>query len=236
MSDTSLAQIIQYGTSTDRIAFTPAPASGSQVLYLWYETDNAPDTYAWDGSAWNLIGSGGGGGGLVLLESHTANNTTVDLQFTTGITSTYDTYILEVSRLVPASNNDIYVQGSTDGGSTWLGAGNYNTSFIIFGPSGSPGLTGNTGDSGYHLAGGNSILNGATEGGTSGSVTLYDPLNSSGYKHLQGNFAFWDSSGVLGGVKGGAFIKTATAINAIRLLAASGNLASGTGRLYGLAK
>jgi hypothetical protein len=65
MSDTSLNKIIQYGTSTDRIAFTPDPAASSQVLYLWYETDNAPDTYAWDGSAWVQINAGGGGGGAV---------------------------------------------------------------------------------------------------------------------------------------------------------------------------
>jgi hypothetical protein len=80
------------------------------------------------------------------------------------------------------------------------------------------------------------VLNGATEGGISGRVTIYDPLNTSGYKHLEGNFTFWDSSGVIGGVQSGAVIKTATAINAIRIFAAAGNLASGTGRLYGLAK
>jgi len=64
MSDTSLAKIIQYGTSAARIAFTPDPAAGSQVLYLWYETDNPPDTFAWDGSAWVQIGGGGGGGSI----------------------------------------------------------------------------------------------------------------------------------------------------------------------------
>lgn len=61
MSDTSLNKIIQYGTNAERIAFTPSPASGSQVLYVWYETDNAPDTYIWNGSAWVKINPGGGG-------------------------------------------------------------------------------------------------------------------------------------------------------------------------------
>jgi hypothetical protein len=55
MSDTSLNKIIQYGTSADRVAFTPSPAVGSQVLYIWYDTDNAPDTYIWDGAVWVLI-------------------------------------------------------------------------------------------------------------------------------------------------------------------------------------
>jgi hypothetical protein len=60
MSDTALNSIIQYGTSAERGAFTPSPAVGSQVLYIWYDTDSAPDTYVWDGSAWvqiNVAGS-----------------------------------------------------------------------------------------------------------------------------------------------------------------------------------
>lgn len=61
MSDTALNKIIQYGTQAERIAFTPDPAVGSQVLYLWYETDNPPDVYAWDGAAWDQINAAGGG-------------------------------------------------------------------------------------------------------------------------------------------------------------------------------
>lgn len=61
MSDTALNKIIQYGTRAARTAFTPSPASGSQVLYLWYETDHAPDVWAWDGSAWQQINAGGSG-------------------------------------------------------------------------------------------------------------------------------------------------------------------------------
>ena len=55
MSDTSLNKIIQYGTAAARVAFVPAPAVGSQVLYIWYDTDSAPDTYIWDGAAWVII-------------------------------------------------------------------------------------------------------------------------------------------------------------------------------------
>lgn len=61
MSDTSLNSIIQYGTDADRIAFTPDPAVGSQVLYFWYVTDDAPNLYIWDGSAWVLVNSSSSG-------------------------------------------------------------------------------------------------------------------------------------------------------------------------------
>lgn len=60
MSDTSLNKIIQYGTTAARIAFVPNPAAGSQVLYIWLDTDNAPDTYVWDGAAWVQINSTAG--------------------------------------------------------------------------------------------------------------------------------------------------------------------------------
>lgn len=58
MSDTSIAKIIQYGTVAQRGAFTPTPATGSQVLYIWYDTDAAPSTYIWNGSAWVQINAG----------------------------------------------------------------------------------------------------------------------------------------------------------------------------------
>lgn len=65
MSDTALNKVIQYGTTAERTAFTPDPAVGSQVLYIWYDTDSTPDTYIWDGSAWVLINPAGGGGDVV---------------------------------------------------------------------------------------------------------------------------------------------------------------------------
>ncbi len=67
MSDTSLNTIIQYGTQAARIAFTPDPAVGSQVLYLWYETDNEPDLYAWNGATWEWVNDPSVVGGITQL-------------------------------------------------------------------------------------------------------------------------------------------------------------------------
>jgi len=62
MSDTSINQIIQYGTAAARGAYVPAPPSGIKTLYIWYETDNTPATWIWDGSAWVQINASGGSG------------------------------------------------------------------------------------------------------------------------------------------------------------------------------
>lgn len=58
MSDTALNSIIQYGTNAARIAFTPNPAAGSKVLYIWFTTDTLA-LYVWNGSAWVQIVSSG---------------------------------------------------------------------------------------------------------------------------------------------------------------------------------
>lgn len=65
MSDTALNKIIQYGTTAQRVAFTPNPAVGSQVLYIWFDTDNSPDTYIWDGSGWIQINPTSSSGDVV---------------------------------------------------------------------------------------------------------------------------------------------------------------------------
>jgi len=39
MSDTAYPTFQHYGTAAERAAFTPAPASGTQPVYIWYETD-----------------------------------------------------------------------------------------------------------------------------------------------------------------------------------------------------
>jgi hypothetical protein len=81
MSDTSINKIIQYGTNAERLAFTPDPAAGSQVLYQWYETDNAPDFYGWNGSAWVKINVGAAPVTCALY--HTADQSIPDATWTT---------------------------------------------------------------------------------------------------------------------------------------------------------
>lgn len=57
MSDTTFNKFFTYGTNADRLAFTPSPPMGVNLLYQWYETDTG-NTYIYD-SAWHLISTGG---------------------------------------------------------------------------------------------------------------------------------------------------------------------------------
>jgi len=78
--------------------------------------------------------SGGGGGNLVLIQSQTVGSPVASLNFTSGITSTYNTYLFIMSYVTPSNNGDaLYMQVTTNGGSTWISSGytagcNYTTS------------------------------------------------------------------------------------------------------------
>jgi hypothetical protein len=115
MSDASLNQIIQYGTAAARAAFTPDPAVGSQVLYVWYDTDSAPDVYIWDGSAWVLI-NGGASGDVVgpgsAVDGHLAlfDGTSGKLIKDGGAPSSG---LLAIHQYAPASNTIFSTSSST---------------------------------------------------------------------------------------------------------------------------
>lgn len=181
---------------------------------------------------------GGSSGALVLLEQHTASNS-ASLDFTTCITSSYDDYIIEVVGLVPATTGSCFLfRYSTDGGSTYVtGTGYFWSSIWV--------QIAVTTTGAYTQANvdaavlwGNSSRQGPANAGVApfnGRFTLPNP--ASGLINMYG-----DGQGQLNATAGtyrfsmGAVFNPAVAINAFRILASSGNIASGTVRVYGLAK
>lgn len=59
MSDTSLPVIFRFDTTANRMAFTPTPGVPEQ-LYIWLDSDDEPNAYYWDGSAWALLNGSSG--------------------------------------------------------------------------------------------------------------------------------------------------------------------------------
>jgi hypothetical protein len=187
-----------------------------------------------------LAASGGAAGALVLLEQHTGAGS-ASLDFTTAFSSTYDEYLIEAVNLIPATNG---VQGlirfSTDGGATYDSGANYQWANSIQTPSGGTGFTSvasATGATSLPPAGTTNIANTAVGGGLRFSARLFDPLSATAHKALVGEGTLRNSgdSNHYRLSFAGYYI-SATAVNAMRFLFSSGNVASGTIRIYGVAK
>lgn len=230
---------------------TTASSTGGMPTSILVGTDSthagATVTLLMTGSAVNSIVTADGvstatlNSGLVLLESHTASaSATID--FTTGISSSYDDYLLEIVGMVPSANNtDLQMQFGTSTGPSWSTGTYYWLRIADYVTNASPDSTpangGTSADTKFILFPG--LDHAAT--GTSQNVTLrFQNLTSStltkSYRG-QGNFVYYNSGtphyyfADIGG-----FWLTVTAVTGIRFIMSSGTITSGVFRLYGLAK
>lgn len=177
---------------------------------------------------------GGGGGGLVLLEQHTAS-ASASLDFTTFISGTYDTYQFELVDIVPATNaTDLWLRVGTGAGPTWDTGSNYQYHGSLWNTAGASGVVQSTSDSKVVL--GQSVSNTASDGGYNGRVTWRDPGSASARKAYLGASTNAQSTGNFTFNTGGGQYKITTAMTGVQFLMSSGNIASGTIRVYGLAK
>lgn len=186
---------------------------------------------------------GSGGVGLTLLESRTAS-ASASLDFTTrnavgqsGVTfqSDYDEYMVEFVNIVPATDTaNLHFRVSTDGGSTFVSAAaSYAYSVNWFNRFGSS-QNGSDSTTQIDLTG-DGIDNGS-DSGMSGSIKIFDPLSSTRQKRLTGQMVFRQGAGGFSTAICNGHVLGATAVDAFRVLMSSGNIASGTIRVYGVAK
>ena len=167
-------------------------------------------------------------GALTLISTATASSS-ASIIFT-GLTG-YKWYMLEFEALYPsASATNLQVQGSRDNGATYISAGYESTYLYLYNSSYNNNRS--YGDSAIYLTGAFS----PNYSGFSGVAYLHGCGTSSsllfGVTHQS---VIYDSV-VVGNsvVMGGGFVNIASAVNAIKIFPASGNLASGTVKLYGV--
>lgn len=181
-------------------------------------------------------GASGGSGSFALLEQHTAA-ASATLDFTTAITALYDTYFIQFVDILPATNAVGFTMTvSTNAGVSYDTATNYASSYNRWSKTGAS-TDGSASGSSIDLGGALSLSNDTTEQGLSGHAILANPLGVSGWKKITGAVTWWyDGTPELLGASINAAYKSATAVNALRFKMSSGNIASGTIRVYGLAK
>jgi hypothetical protein len=171
--------------------------------------------------------------GWIPLSSATASaSSTID--FTSFINSDFSNYKFELHNIVPATDaTTLYCRISTDSGSTWKsGASDYAWT-AVHNDGGTSNLGSSAADSEIELNLAGSTLGNAAGENYNGELVLYNPSNASVYKTFRMNAAVYSSvpkAGIIDVV--GQYLATA-AINGVRFLMSSGNIASGTIRMYG---
>lgn len=175
--------------------------------------------------------------GMALLSTSTpAAASSVDL---VGFDSRFSRYIITFDALVPATNNDtLSVRTSSDGGSTFdSGGSDYSyTGMQTYAGLGSASFVASTGDTKVLLHSLTPVSSTASNGGISGRIELLAPSQATGYHHMLFE-AVWQTEsfgGKLSHAQGGAARRSSTAVNALRLYFAGGNITSGTVRVYGV--
>ncbi len=172
--------------------------------------------------------------GLVLLDTK-APSSAATVDFTTGIDSTYDEYEIHLINVVPATDGAaLWLRVSTDGGSTFdAGASDYGT--VTMNATTSAVSAGGTVTTSISMIGA-VISNTASAGGVSGVIKIFAPADSVHTHALYSVMAADDASGSLQVRTGAGSRLTTTAVNAVRILFSTGNVAAGKLKLYGVRK
>lgn len=243
------AKIVDSSITTGKLADDSVTLAkmehATQGDLIYYGSSGAPARLS-PGTAGQVLQSGGAGGnpswvdassgGLVLISSQTASGDS-SVDFTSGITSTYDMYIIIGTSVVPSDDSvTLRVRTSTDGGSSFDAAANdyeYVRDDILA----------NTGISSITASQTNAFLDITSTTGTgtgehlSFTMKLFDPSNASLYTCIESVATYANAnSGTLQRSEFSGLRQAAADVDALRFYFSSGNITSGTFSLYGVKK
>ena len=186
----------------------------------------------------NGIEAGDVGGSLVLISTQTASSSST-IDFTSGIDSTYKEYIFKIINCHP-STDDVPFQFQVDTGTNT----NYNqTMTTVAWQSAHAEADNDTSleyrteldlaqSTGFHGLS-NNIGNGNDEC-ISGTLHLFDPSNTTFVKHFNGQFSGYGVANYNYNSFSAGYVNTTTAVTRLRFKFSSGNIDSGTIKLYGV--
>jgi len=180
-------------------------------------------------------------GNLVLLSEQTAS-ASASISFTSGIDSTYPIYKFEFINWHPATNNQwIRMEPSINGGSNYNAVNSTSSHFRAYHDEADSATSlGYYGDGDLAQSTDGQIL--CTEVGNGndnsacGTLFLFNPSSTTFVKHYLSNFQvlYNASAGYSMNNYVGGYINTTSAVNPIKFRFNSGNIDSGTIKLYGI--
>ena len=178
------------------------------------------------------------GGGLNLISTQTASSSAT-ISFTSGIDSTYKQYIFRYYDMHPATDaTELQFQVSTDGGSSY-GVAITSAAFQAYHIEGddSQGVAYYAADDLAQGTGFQNLCNNVGNGNDesmSGTLYLFNPSSTTFVKHWMNNsHSYSGGDFALNGFQAG-YVNSTSAVNAVQFKMSSGNIDSGTIKLYGV--
>jgi len=185
-------------------------------------------------------------GSLILLSTQTASSS-ASISFTSGIDSTYDSYVFKFINIhAGTSAVDFTFQASTDGGSTY-GVTTTSTAFRAYhqedGVNSGLGyitdddLAQSTSFQVLSPVGGATALGTDNDSNLNGTLQIFSPSSNTFVKHFIARTTFFDrfpSTSAVDGFTAGYFNDGTNDINAVQFKMSSGNIDDGIIKMYGV--
>ena len=198
------------------------------------------DNYAFTGTTSGLTDTNQ----LVLIKTLTADDSATNLTFVHGTASvvldtTYKTYLFKLINIHPKTNDTNFTVNFRDGGTNYDAT--KTTTFFDSGHSEDDSTVASLAyDTGADVAQGTGVArlsrnqgNGNDES-CSGDVYLFNPSSTTFVKHFQTNFQGYDRNNIHYSGFGAGYCNVTAAIDGVQFAFSSGNIDSGTIKLYGI--
>jgi hypothetical protein len=218
LSRNTNSMLLPVGTTGDR-------PTGINGMLRYNSTANAVESFS--NGSWTSASAGA----MVLLASATASNS-AEVAFT-NIPSGYDQYVLNFTNVVPATNGTIFkLQFSEDNGSTYISSGYVTTSWSFT----SSNISGQNATTTYFPLHSITPIPNTAGKGITGKMTFGSLGSSSLYKIMNYEAGgIYSGDGSMASATGSGIYATDTnVVNAIRVIATTGNVSSGKFSLYGI--
>jgi len=188
----------------------------------------------------NGLETGDVGGSLVLISEQTASSSST-ISFTSGIDSTYNEYVFKIINCHPSASSNFTFQVSIDSGS------NYNVAMTTtlfyayqYENGSSTSLSYNTSVDQAQGTAFQELGKASTDNDSccSGTLNLFSPSSDTFVKHFIGNVEFVTLDGSNDPYsmnnRSAGYANTTSAVDAVQFKFSSGNIDSGTIKMYGV--
>ena len=168
-------------------------------------------------------------GSLILVDSDTASNSAIISL--TGIDSTYNVYVCHLIGITPTADANFNMRVTTGG--TADSDSEYDTASEILKESATFGNTSDTDEAQWRI---NSTVGTDTGEQTNHNIYLFNFNNASEYSFYTNESVKLNASGSMEGYQGGGVHTVAEANDGVNFFFTSGNIESGSFKLYGIKK